>query len=121
MKGTTTLGFYCTSLSWGGLEMNTVRYAKWMQDGGYRVILFAVAHSPMADEAKKIGLQFVPVARCQTKNLHVVAVSQGNVQEIRDKHHRIATLIRFELLFVQWEDGKRHSSSHQCRVNISIQ
>ena len=63
MKGTTTLGFYCTSLSWGGLEMNTVRYAKWMQDGGYRVILFAVPDSPIADEAKRIGLQFVPVRR----------------------------------------------------------
>jgi glycosyltransferase involved in cell wall biosynthesis len=63
MNETTALGFYCSSLSWGGLEMNTVRYAKWMQEKGFKVLLFAVAHSPIADEAKKAGVQLIVVRR----------------------------------------------------------
>jgi glycosyltransferase involved in cell wall biosynthesis len=43
--------------------MNTVRYAKWMQEKGFRVFLFAVAHSPIADEAKKMGVQLIAVRR----------------------------------------------------------
>jgi glycosyltransferase involved in cell wall biosynthesis len=63
MNESNTLGFYCSSLSWGGLEMNTVRYAKWMQEKGFRVLLFAVAHSPIADEAKKTGVPIIVVRR----------------------------------------------------------
>lgn len=73
------------------------------------------------EQLLKVGaLQPVPEVRYQTKNLHVVAVSQGNVQVIRDKHHRTARLIRFELLSGRGEVGKKHSLLHQCMVNIQI-
>ena len=43
--------------------MNTVRYAKWMQEKGYRIFLFVVAHSPIAEEAKRMGLPLVAIPR----------------------------------------------------------
>jgi glycosyltransferase involved in cell wall biosynthesis len=43
--------------------MNTVRYAQWMHERGYRVVVFAVASAPIAEEASKRGLHLVPVKR----------------------------------------------------------
>lgn len=45
------IAFYCSSVSWGGLEMNTLRYAVWMQETGWKVTLFCVADSPLYKKA----------------------------------------------------------------------
>jgi glycosyltransferase involved in cell wall biosynthesis len=55
--------FYCSSISWGGLEMNTVRYAAWMKEQGYPVKLLCVADSPIHDKAKSLSLEIVLVVR----------------------------------------------------------
>ncbi len=41
------IAFYCSSVSWGGLEMNFVRYAEWIANEGYTVHVFCVADSPI--------------------------------------------------------------------------
>jgi glycosyltransferase involved in cell wall biosynthesis len=58
-----TIAFYCSSISWGGLEMNTVRYASWMHELGYHVIVYAVADTPLYIDAVRSGLDVKLVRR----------------------------------------------------------
>lgn len=51
------LAYICGSSSWGGLEMNQVRNAIWMQEKGYDVALLCWQNSPIALEAQKNQIQ----------------------------------------------------------------
>jgi glycosyltransferase involved in cell wall biosynthesis len=57
MKTPLHIAFYCSSTSWGGLEMNTVRYAGWMKEEGFVVSLYCVAQTPLHDEAVRSGIE----------------------------------------------------------------
>lgn len=46
------LGYLCSSDSWGGLEMNHVKNAKWMQERGHDVVFFCYENSPIALKAQ---------------------------------------------------------------------
>jgi len=46
-----TIGFICTSTSWGGLEMNVLRLAGWLSERRLPVILYGTADSPLARNA----------------------------------------------------------------------
>ena len=58
-----TIGFYCSSTSWGGLEMNTVRYAGWMKEVGFRVIVYGVRDTPFYRQCTMQGLDIRIVQR----------------------------------------------------------
>lgn len=47
------IAFYCSSLSWGGLEMNALKRAKWMAERGHSIQMYCVEDSAMHKEAKK--------------------------------------------------------------------
>lgn len=57
------LVYLCGSGSWGGLEMNQLRNAAWMQERGHHVVLFCRENTPIAEEAAKTGIScvFIPV------------------------------------------------------------
>ncbi len=57
------IGFYCSSISWGGLEMNFVRYAIWLAERGYAIIVYCVQGSPIADKLKNSSLKVTYVKR----------------------------------------------------------
>jgi len=57
MKTPLHIAFYCSSTSWGGLEMNMVRYAGWMKEEGFVISLYCVAQTPLHDEAVRSGLE----------------------------------------------------------------
>ncbi len=57
------IGFYCSSLSKGGLELNTIRYASYMRDAGFKVTLFLVGSSPMSEIAISKGLHVETIQR----------------------------------------------------------
>jgi D-inositol-3-phosphate glycosyltransferase len=57
------IGFYCSSLSKGGLELNTLRYAEYMIQAGYSVTLFLVEDSPMFTIAQDKKLNVVAIQR----------------------------------------------------------
>lgn len=63
MSHTSRIGFYCSSVAWGGLEMNTVRYAKWMSDRGWNVIVFCVENSHIHQHAGELKLEIILVKR----------------------------------------------------------
>jgi glycosyltransferase involved in cell wall biosynthesis len=56
------LAYLCSSTSWGGLEMNQLRNAKWMSERGHRVTILCKENSPIAQA-------------CTTENIPVAFVS----------------------------------------------
>jgi len=54
------LSILCLSDSWGGLELNTARFAGWMQQQGWPVQVVTRAGSPLAARAAELGLPVVP-------------------------------------------------------------
>lgn len=50
------LAFLCSSQSWGGLEMNHARSAKWLIDLGYEAIVFCVENSPIEQFAEELNV-----------------------------------------------------------------
>lgn len=50
------LAYLCGPLSWGGLEMNQLRNAVWMQNRGHNVMIFTQQQSAIAREAQKQGV-----------------------------------------------------------------
>ncbi len=55
------LGFFCSSISWGGLEMNVARFAHAFAQRGWKVSLFAVPNTPLFDKASSLGLAPIPI------------------------------------------------------------
>ncbi|NVO31110.1 glycosyltransferase family 4 protein [Hymenobacter lapidiphilus] len=53
------LSILCLSESWGGLELNTARFAGWMQARGWPVQVITRANSPLAARAAELGLPVV--------------------------------------------------------------
>ncbi|UOQ68058.1 glycosyltransferase family 4 protein [Hymenobacter volaticus] len=53
------LSLLCLSASWGGLELNTVRFADWMNRRGWPVQVITLVGSPIAARAEALNL---PVA-----------------------------------------------------------
>src|SRR3989338_867299 len=56
-----TIAYLCSSVSWGGLEMNQLRNALWMQERGHPVFIFCVPESPTARQAAVLGLDIVAI------------------------------------------------------------
>lgn len=50
------IGFYCSSISWGGLEMNFIKSATWLIKRNYRIKFYCVEGSPIANHLKSKGL-----------------------------------------------------------------
>ena len=61
MKWDTHIGFFCSSVSWGGLEMNVARFAKQFKDRGQKVSVFSVAGSPLFEKHKANGFDVIPI------------------------------------------------------------
>ena len=57
------IGFYCSSISWGGLEMNSVRYAQALQQENFEIQVYGVAGSSFFQSATELGLQIQAVQR----------------------------------------------------------
>jgi glycosyltransferase involved in cell wall biosynthesis len=53
------LGYLCGSESWGGLEMNHVRSAAWMQERGHKVVYFCLENSRTHEFANDCNLQVI--------------------------------------------------------------
>lgn len=61
MKG--KLGYLCSSESWGGLEMNHVRNAEWLQARGHKVVLFCVKNTPIEKFAKSKKIEVLNIEK----------------------------------------------------------
>jgi len=57
------LAYFCGSTSWGGLEMNHLKCARWMRDRGHEVIVCAQDTSPLALNASQDGLRVCCISK----------------------------------------------------------
>lgn len=55
------IAYVCSSLSLGGLELNHLRNALWMQARGHEVVIYAVPQSPMFQKAIEYKLHCFPI------------------------------------------------------------
>lgn len=55
------LGYLCSSRSWGGLEMNHLRNARWMVERGHPVTIICVHDSPIEKQAIEWGLRVINI------------------------------------------------------------
>lgn len=62
MSKTSSLAYLCSSISWGGLEMNQLRNAIWMQERGHRVTVFCKAGSAFEKSALAANLTIVQIS-----------------------------------------------------------
>ena len=57
------LGYLCSSESWGGLEMNHVRNAEWMQARGHVVTIICVKNTPIEQFAITRGIHIINIEK----------------------------------------------------------
>ena len=57
------IGFYCSSISWGGLEMNSVRYAQALKQENFEIQLYGVEGTSFFKSATELGLPILAVPR----------------------------------------------------------
>jgi len=57
------LAYLCSSMSWGGLEMNQLRNAMWMKRRGLPVCILGLDKSPLIIEAKKNNLNTICIKK----------------------------------------------------------
>lgn len=55
------IGYLCGSESWGGLEMNQWRNARWMQQRGHEVVVFGKAGSKLVSYCEQDQIAFVAI------------------------------------------------------------
>lgn len=58
-----SIGYICSSESWGGLEMNQVRNAQWMDGRGHKVVFFGIENSSVHKAVLECSLEFVAIPR----------------------------------------------------------
>ncbi len=59
MEQQLSIGFYSSSLSKGGLELNMLRYARYLKNEALRVVIFCVQDSPIHQIALQEGFEIV--------------------------------------------------------------
>ena len=57
------IGFYCSSISWGGLEMNSIRYAQALQQENFEIQVYGVDGSSFFKSAAESGLPIQAITR----------------------------------------------------------
>ena len=55
------LAYFCSSNSWGGLEMNHLRNAVWMSERGHTVLVLGLDSSPIHSHSLELGLPFIAI------------------------------------------------------------
>jgi D-inositol-3-phosphate glycosyltransferase len=78
------IAILCSSSAWGGLEINVLRLARWLQAAGKKVLLIGKGETRLAEEAKKHGVDFHeirPTSRyfdyASVKSMRDLAEAQG--------------------------------------------
>lgn len=57
------LAYLCTSRGWGGLEMNHLRNARWMQERGHEITLVCTKNSPLETAALNAQLSVISIRK----------------------------------------------------------
>lgn len=110
------IGSYCSSPSWGGLEMNVVRFLRWLGERGWPVHLYAHPDHVMFRRAQEHGIAVRPIKarsrrgalgamwalsrRAREDGLRILTVHQSTDLPVAVVSRRLAAR-SFELIFSQ--------------------
>lgn len=101
------IGFYCSSDSWGGLEMNISRLANWMNETGYPTVLLCVENTKMDAFAKEHHIETIYILKNKKyfdfKNAKRVAklIDENNIDVLWIRHTRDIDVIGFVKKFAK--------------------
>lgn len=116
------LGYICGSESWGGLEMNHVRNAKWMHDRGHEVHYFCLKGSKSHQMAQEQGLNIAFIE----KHRKYYDFKQGRALVKLVKQLGITHLISRStsdlsiLAFVKWKLGRQIHTSYFMEMQMGV-
>ena len=83
----TKIAYYCSSKSWGGLEMNHLRDAQWMKERGHAISVFAVKNSPFSEKCIDAGLTVIDIeAQKKYYDFKKAGILTHRLQEMEIKH-----------------------------------
>ena len=91
------IGFYCSSLSWGGLEMNFVKYAGLLMENNYQIKIYCVEESPIAQKLK-------------TNNQNATYVARNNKYYDLINAYKVYRLMKKDLIKAVWIRDNRDLS-----------
>ncbi|MBE0644690.1 MAG: glycosyltransferase family 4 protein [Bacteroidetes bacterium] len=89
MQESLGLAICCTTYSLGGIELNVLRLATWMQARGHRCLIIGAANSPLVDRARVDG---IPVLELTARGRYTVVRSARQLARTLQRE-RIGTLI----------------------------
>jgi glycosyltransferase involved in cell wall biosynthesis len=116
------LGYLCSSESWGGLEMNHLRNALWMQARGHHVLVFAVSGSRFAREAQK---QNLPVQEIRKHKKYYDFSAGKTFVQLLQKHGITHLLIRATRdmsisAYAKWQLKSRLHTSYFMEMQLGV-
>lgn len=88
------IGYLCGSESWGGLEMNQWRNARWMRDRGHEVIVFGRSGSELQRYCQQDNLLFVPIGKHKKYYDFSAARKLSRLLKTHHVHHLIIRDVR---------------------------
>ncbi len=116
------LGYICGSKSWGGLEMNHVRNAKWMHDRGHEVHYFCLQGSKSHQMAHEQGLNIAFIEKhrkyCDFKQGRALVklVKQLGITHLISRSTSDLSI----LAFVKWKLGRQIHTSYFMEMQMGV-
>lgn len=111
------IGYICGSESWGGLEMNQWRNARWMKQRGHEVIVFGKAGSKLESHCQQDQLTFVAVPSYKKYYDFTVARKLNRLL----KEHRIDHLMVRDVRDMSVAALAKHWFSHPFKLHYFME
>ena len=116
------LAYLCGTPSWGGLEMNQLRNAIWMQQRGHPVVILCHANSPIEENARKEKVKVIQIDR--HRKYYDIGKGLALVQIIKREQitHLIvrATYDMSIAAFAKWKLGNSLHLSYFMEMQLGI-
>lgn len=84
------IGFLCSSLAWGGLELNNLKLCTWLKAMGHEPILFCQEESKLLVEAKRANLTVVNFTH---RKKHIAFRSAFRLSKLLSQHQLTVAVI----------------------------
>jgi glycosyltransferase involved in cell wall biosynthesis len=116
------IGILCSSNSSGGLELNTARLAKWLQERGWEITLYGLASSPLASMALKDNIHFTVIG-FPKKYLDITGALKLAGKIKRDNINFLFVCTNSDLSIASWTklfSGKNLKLIYQQHMQVGI-
>lgn len=116
------LAYLCGTESWGGLEMNQLRNALWMQQRNHPVVILCPENSPLALNAKKEGIEVRYIKKHRKYYDFIKGIALVNIIK-REKITHLVVRATYDMsiaAFAKWRMGKKLQLSYFMEMQLGI-